>query len=138
MKKHRENHKAARNESETPLSEWVVAILGMLLVAGSIGYLVYDAAAGDTSPPDIMVHADSIQPVTGGYLVRIRAVNRGGATAAAVVVEGALKSADEEIEASEITFGYVPSHSERRGGLFFNEDPRGFELELRAKGYEEP
>ena len=133
-----ENRDPAREADETPLLEWVVAIVGMLLVAGTIAFLVADAVAGDSSPPDITVHEESIQPVTGGYLVRIRAVNRGGSTASGVAVEGALKSGGEEIEASEMTIGYVPSHSERKGGLFFTKDPHGFALELRAKGYEEP
>ena len=33
---------------------------------------------------------------------------------------------------------YLPPHSKRRGGLFFTRDPRQFELQARAFGYEEP
>src|SRR5829696_5551253 len=43
-----------------------------------------------------------------------------------------------EPEASEVTMAYLPAHSERRGGLFFQADPRAGSLTLHAQGYEEP
>ena len=42
------------------------------------------------------------------------------------------------IETSDITFDYVPGHAERKGGLFFRQDPRMHKLELRALGYQTP
>ena len=37
-----------------------------------------------------------------------------------------------------MTLDYLPQDSERRGGLFFTEDPAAYELVLRAQGYAEP
>ncbi len=124
--------------SEIPVWEWIVAALGAVLVIGSIGFMLYNSLSGEESPPDIVIHADSIHPVQSGYLVQIRATNRGGLTAAGVTVEGTLRNGTERIETSETVLDFVPAESERRGGLFFTEDPRGYRLELRAKGYEQP
>lgn len=117
---------------------WGIALVGLALVAGSIGFMLYQALAGDSSPPDVTVHADSILPTRSGYLVKFRAVNEGGSTAEGLTVEGALMSGAEIVESSNTVIEYVPAHSEREGGLFFTSDPRQYELRLRAKGYEKP
>ena len=51
-----------------PLAEWIVAAVGLILVAGTIGFLVYQAIKGETLPPDVVVKVDSIAPVGSGYL----------------------------------------------------------------------
>ena len=117
---------------------WGIALLGLALVLGSIMFMVYEAAAGDSSPPDVTVRADSILPTRNGFLVKFRAVNEGGSTAEGLTVEGELRSGTESLETSDTTVEYVPAHSEREGGLFFTLDPRQYELQLRAKGYEKP
>ncbi len=100
--------------------------------------MLYQAAAGDSSPPDVTVHVDSIVPTRNGYLVQFRAVNEGGATAEGLTVEGVLRNGAEILESSSTVLEYVPAHSEREGGLFFSSDPRQHQLQLRAKGYENP
>jgi uncharacterized protein (TIGR02588 family) len=121
-----------------PPWEWAVALLGLVLVLGSIGFLAYQVVAGDDSPPDVLIRADAILPVKSGYLVQIRAVNQGGSTAAELRIEGTLRGESGNVETSETVIDYVPAHSHRKGGLFFTQDPRQFTLQLRAKGYAEP
>jgi uncharacterized protein (TIGR02588 family) len=58
--------------------------------------------------------------------------------AAGLMVEGVLKEGTATVETSAITMDYVPSGSQRRAGLIFSRDPRKFELQIRAKGYEQP
>jgi uncharacterized protein (TIGR02588 family) len=70
--------------------------------------------------------------------MRIRARNLSAASVAQVEIEGVLKQDDKVIEAAHTTFDYVPGKSIRRGGLFFTQDPRVFEIKLRALGYAEP
>ena len=123
---------------EAPLWMWGIAFLGLALVLGSIGFMLYEAAAGDSSPPDVTVRVDSILPTRNGFLVKFRAVNEGGSTAEGLTVEGELRSGGEGLETSDTTIEFVPSHSEREGGLYFTLDPRQHELRLRAKGYEKP
>jgi uncharacterized protein (TIGR02588 family) len=123
---------------EAPLWVWGIAFLGSAMVAGSIGFMLYQAMAGDGSPPEVVVYVDSIHPMRNGHLVKFRAVNEGGSTAEGVTVEGELVSGSESVETSDTTLQYVPSHSVREGGLYFALDPSEYELRVRAKGYEKP
>jgi uncharacterized protein (TIGR02588 family) len=123
---------------DAPWWMWAIAFLGLALVAGSIAFMLYEAVAGDSSPPDITVQVDSILPIRNGYLVRFRALNEGGSTAEGVTIEGALRNGTQILETSNTVIEFVPAHSEREGGLFFAADPRQNQLQLRAKGYENP
>jgi uncharacterized protein (TIGR02588 family) len=122
---------------DVPIWEWIVAILGLVLIVGSIAYMVYQAV-GDSSPPNIVVHVGLVKPIHNGYLVQIRAINQGGSTAAGLMIKGELKDGNKAIETSETTIDYVPPQSEGEGGLFFKENPRNYKLEVRAEGYQEP
>ena len=132
-----EAQQANANDAPPPW-EWAVALFGLVLVLGSIGFLAYQVVAGDDSPPDVLIRADAILPVKSGYLVQVRAVNQGGSTAAELRIEGTLRGESGSVETSETVIDYVPAHSHRKGGLFFTQDPRQFTLQLRAKGYAEP
>jgi uncharacterized protein (TIGR02588 family) len=123
---------------EAPLWMWGIGLLGLILILGSIGFALYEAIAGDSSPPDVTVQVEAILPVQNGFLVEFRVINEGGTTAAGLMVEGELRNGAEVVEASDTTIDYLPSHSQRAGGLFFTQDPRQYELQLRAKGDETP
>lgn len=127
-----------RDRDAPPLWEWVVAFFGLALVLGALGFMAYQAVAGDDSPPHVIVYTDVILPLDHGYLVQIRAVNQGGSTAAQLAVEGKLIGENGRVEMGETVIDYVPSHSYRQGGLFFSQDPRKYPLQLRAKGYADP
>jgi uncharacterized protein (TIGR02588 family) len=127
-----------RGGSDIPLFEWLVAAIGLVLVTGSIAFLLYEAVRGSEAPPDVIVRVESVSPVEAGYLVRFRAVNRGGQTAAGLLVRGDLKGEAEVVETSEARLDYLPGGSERQGGLYFRENPDRFRLEIRARGYERP
>ena len=117
---------------------WGIGLLGLALVLGSIVFMLYEAAAGDSSPPDITVKVQSIAPSRNGFLVKFRVINEGGTTAEGLTVEGELRNGTQSVEISDTTIEYVPSHSEREGGLYFITDPQQHELRIRAKGYEKP
>jgi uncharacterized protein (TIGR02588 family) len=121
-----------------PVAEWIVAALGAMLVAGTIGYLVWLATSRDETPPDVRVVADGVIALQDGWLVKFRAANAGAQAAAELLVEGELIGPDGAIESSEATVDYLPPRSEREGGLFFSRDPRQHEVRLRAKGYVDP
>ncbi|HSL46446.1 MAG TPA: hypothetical protein VK897_23630 [Anaerolineales bacterium] len=134
-------NKAKTNQEkldEAPLWMWSIGLLGLLLILGSIGFALYEAAAGDSSPPDVSVEVQGIVPGRNGFLVEFRVINEGGRTAAGLTLEGELRDGVEIVETSDTTIEYLPSHSEREGGLFFRLDPRQYELQLRAEEYETP
>ena len=118
--------------------EWLVAAVGLVLVVGTIGFMLYHAIAGGDAPPQFEVEVVSIEQAGSGFLVTFTATNRGDMTAADVVVEGELRDDTGSKETSTATFTYIPAGSSREGGLYFAQDPRQFQLEVRAKGFERP
>jgi uncharacterized protein (TIGR02588 family) len=130
---------AKRQESNAiPVWEWVSAAIGLVIVLAVLGFLLYEAVGGSRLPPDVSLSIDSVAQSTNGYLVKLTAINRGGSTAEGVIVEGELRNGNELIERSQTTLDYLPPHSKKRAGFFFTRDPRLYELQVRALGYEEP
>ena len=128
-----------KEEAKEPLLEWIAAGIGLVLTLGIVAVIGREAIGGEAEqPPAIEVKAESLVPISSGYRVGIAAVNRSGATAAEVQVEGRLMAGDVPVETSGLTLDYVPGHATRKGGLFFARDPRRHRLELRALGYQEP
>jgi len=138
---HRENQdreSAEGKNNDIPVWEWIVAAIGLAMVAGTICFMLYQAIWNAHSPPDVVIQVDAVNPAQGGYLVEFHAVNQGGTTAEGMIIEGDLSQNGQSIEKSQTTVDYLPAHSERRGGLFFSKDPQQFELRIRAFGYQEP
>ncbi len=123
---------------ETPLLEWIVAAVGLVLVLSTIGFTFYRAWRETDTPPAVSVTVETIVAQGDRYLVTFRALNEGEGTAAAVTVEGVLLQDGEAIELSTASLDFVPSRSERQGGLFFTQNPEQYELRLRATGYADP
>lgn len=118
--------------------EWAVAVLGLALVLGTIGFMLYRAFAEEGTPPVIAIEVDTVRPAGDRFLVTFVATNRGDEAAADLVVEGESRGAGGDVEISTATLRYVPGGSEREGGLYFTSDPRTRTIILRPKGYERP
>jgi uncharacterized protein (TIGR02588 family) len=132
--------RATQTPAETPFWEKIVGVLGLLIVAGVLGFLLYAAFQPQTAP-QIIAEVQAITPQPGGYLVAFAAANQGRKTAAAVAIEGALydpAQGDAPIETAEVTLDYIPDQSDRSGSLLFEHDPRAFELRLQVKGFMDP
>jgi uncharacterized protein (TIGR02588 family) len=123
---------------DIPRAEWVVAGIGLAIVLAVLVFVLYEAVAGDSSPPDIAVSVESVRAVQDGYVLELRIRNRGGTTAAAVPIEGVLRDRSGSEERAEATIDYVPARSSVTAGLFFRNDPRAGELRVRALGYRRP
>jgi uncharacterized protein (TIGR02588 family) len=130
--------KAQPLTARTPLLEWIASGIGLVLTVAVLVVIGRQAISGGAAEvPDIEVGVSRIVPVSAGFVVEIVARNHSGGTAAAVEIEGSLGPGGA-VETSGATFDYVPGHSERKGGLFFSEDPRRHMLEVRALGYKTP
>jgi uncharacterized protein (TIGR02588 family) len=132
------DEQAGTSKRPIPVTEWVVAAIGAVLVAATIGYLVWLALSRDEAPPDVRVAEAGVVALQDGWLVKFRATNAGATAAAELLIEGELVGEGGPVETSEATIDYLPPRSEREGGLFFRRDPRRHELHLRAKGYVDP
>jgi uncharacterized protein (TIGR02588 family) len=125
-------------EPDLPRWSWIVSLLGLIFVLGSIGYMFFKVTRNETSPPDIVIHQERVTRQTDSYLVEVRVANHGGSAAARLILEAVLLNDGEPIESSSITIEYVPAESSRKAGLLFTQDPRLYQLKVRALGYEEP
>ena len=127
-----------RQTEKSPVLEWFVAVIGLILVAGTIGFMVYKAITSTDTPPNFTTKIERIETVNSGYIVVFNLINNGEQTASGVNVEGELKNGGESLEKSGVTFDYAPSKSETEGGLFFKNNPNQFQIEIHAKGYAKP
>jgi uncharacterized protein (TIGR02588 family) len=134
----RERSPGRNTGAEIPPLEWVIGGVGLAIVLAVVGVLLYEAVAGDRSPPDVRLTVQAIVPLQHGYLVKVRAENVGGEPAARVSIAAELREKSNVVEASETQFEHLPPHSNREAGVFFQRDPRASEIRLRALGYEEP
>ena len=132
------NNSDEQKSKKIPALEWFVAAVGIILVVGTIGFMMYKAFTSTDTPPDFTTKIERIEAVNSGYIVVFKLINSGEQTAAGVNVEGELKTGGESLETSSVTLDYAPSKSETKSGLFFKNDPRQFQLEIRAKGYAAP
>jgi len=130
---------AGKKRPETPPLEWIASVIGLLLLLAVVAVIGREALAGDAGQyPAIEVAIVGVAPGAGGFVVAFEAVNRSGGTAAAVEIEGTLKSGETTVETSSATIDYVPAHSRRGGGLFFREDPSRHEIDVRPLGFQTP
>ena len=120
--------------------EWVVFGVSLALVAGVLGFLVYDAVQLEKMPPDIEVRLGA--PVEHGqeFVVPVAVTNRGDQTAEGVQIEVTLEGSGGggEPERGEFTIAFVPRRATREGWVAFRTDPRGARLTPRVLGYEKP
>jgi uncharacterized protein (TIGR02588 family) len=121
---------------EIPALEWAAAAVGAVLLVATIAFLLREAARpGEPGP--VAFRVVSVRPVSPGFLVEFEARNEGGKAYAELEVEGTLRSGGGE-ERARATLDYLPRRSTRRGGFFFEGDPRQGEVEIVAKGFREP
>ncbi len=120
--------------------EWVVFGLGLALVAGTLGYLVYDGVTDAGRPPAVEVRLGEPRPTGHNFIVPVTVRNHGDETAEGVTVEVTLEAAaaGAEPERSEFTVAFLPRRATREGWVAFRTDPRAGRLTPRVLGYEKP
>jgi uncharacterized protein (TIGR02588 family) len=129
------------NRAEERVKQRLEAIsgaIGAILAIGTLGVIVWDGIRGDGGPAKVTVEPLAVHAHEGGFVLEITVFNSGDEAAAAVVIQGELSREGTVIAESETTFDYVASGSRRRGGLFFPDDPRNYQVTVRALGYAEP
>ena len=127
-----------QKEDSPSVLEWIFAGLGLLIVAGAVGFMIYRGATKGDAPPQVKIEVESITQTGDHHTVSFRVSNTGDTTAAALTIEGELRSGDKSEETSDVTLTYLPAQSVRRGSLFFTKDPNAYQFQIRAKGFEHP
>ncbi|HEX5708519.1 MAG TPA: hypothetical protein VFX96_14545 [Pyrinomonadaceae bacterium] len=137
MSPKKKTNAAARDwKAEKNWLEWTVFGLGLLLVTGTLGFLVYDGARLGGEPPSIEVKLGTPERRAHNYVVPVTVTNHGDETAEGVVVEVSMEGV--EGERGEFVVAFLPRRSTREGWVAFRTDPTGARLTPRVLGYEKP
>ena len=123
---------------EIPPLEWLVAAIGVLLLAAALWILIGQRSPEKADPPFFKVQVTSIDRGPDGWLVRFDAVNLGREVAAELTMRGTLQRDGSVVESAETVLEFVPGRSTRSAGLYFANDPRDGDLAIRAVGYRAP
>jgi len=121
--------------------EWTIFTVSLVLVAGTIGYLTFDAVTARQTPPHMQIRLGRPQRMTTAaavqFLVPVTVINHGGQTAEGVQIEVTLERAGHEPEEAGFEIPFLPRQATRHGGVTFRADPRRGHLQARVLGYEE-
>lgn len=127
-----------QKEDSPSVLEWIFAGIGLLVVICAVGFLIYRGATKGDAPPQVKIEVESVAQTGEHYTVSFRVSNTGDTTAAALTIEGELKTGEKSEETSDVTLTYLPAQSVRRGSLFFTKNPNEYEFKIRPKGFEKP
>ena len=127
----------SRRHRAIPRSELAVGALGVVIVLTLVGALVRETMR-PAEPPVLTARVDSIVARGGAHMVYVRLMNDAAHTAADVALQGRLLRDTTTVEEQEVTFPYVPGHSDVGGALRFERDTMGLRLTLWVRGYREP
>lgn len=116
--------------------EWTVFAIGLMAVASTLAYLVYEGLTLDDRPPQIEVRLGAPVQQADGYTVPVTVSNRGDRAAEGVIIKVFLEGV--ETEEAEFEIAFLPRRATREGWVFFRQDPRGGKLAGRVLGYEQP
>ncbi len=112
--------------------------VGLLLVVGCLGYLIYEGIKDGEAPGALTVTVLEIVPTGETYLVNFDLQNGGSQTLSNLQVTARLLEAGREVERATTTLDYLPGRSSQSGGFYFREDPRQFTLAITPEGYQLP
>ena len=130
--------KSALRPQATSAWEWAIAMVGALLVVGTVSYLIYFEASTTLRPPQVTIERQIIKRSGNKYLVSFTARNQTSATAAGLRIRGELRQDGRIVESSELSFDYLPGFSTRQGYFYFQQDPSVGELQVFAMSYVDP
>ena len=122
--------------------EWIVFAVSLVLVAGTLGSLAWDAFQEEGSPAAISIELGRPEPRGGAWAVPVTVRNQGDETAEGVNVEVILETPGAgstiQVERAGFEAAFLPRRSKREGWVTFRSDPSRGRLSGRAVGYETP
>lgn len=118
--------------------EWAVAAVSSVIVAAMIGFLLFEAVTTSHAHPDPVASVEQVTPASDGFRLTFNARNMGQATAASVTFRATLRQDGQVVEQAEVTFDYLPARASQQGAFIFAQNPRLFDVALRAVSYTLP
>lgn len=115
--------------------ERAVAVLGVVLTAGLLAFLVWDALRGGGGPPALRVSLGAARAEGGTVVVPVRVHNAGGQAGEDVLIE-VCRGAGPAEECAETTFPFAPRGASRDAVVAF--DGPGPAPRARVVSYQVP
>jgi uncharacterized protein (TIGR02588 family) len=128
---------AKRRQREIPPLEWAAGLVSLVIVLGTIGYLVFEVFQPGPDAPTLTVTVVQVRQSGGSFAVDVQIENKSRGAAADVHVAGLARSADGRESHAEARVDYVAGFSRRSASLVFAFDP-GDRLDVRVIGYSTP
>ncbi|MBC7944877.1 MAG: hypothetical protein H7X91_06385 [Burkholderiales bacterium] len=126
------------NKPQKNWLEWSVFALGLVLVVGSLGYLVQYALTLEGRPPIISAQTGQPRQQAGSYIVPVTVANDGDQTAEHVQIEVQISAVGVALETTMFELDFLPSRSKREAWASFVNDPTGNQLRARVVAYQKP
>jgi uncharacterized protein (TIGR02588 family) len=118
--------------------EWSVFAVGLVLVLGTLGFLVRESLVAAGGTPDVVARLGLPKASSGGFMVPVEVSNVGNGTAEDVKVTVVLELPDAEPEEAELDIAFLPRDSRRDGWVTFQNDPGRGSLRLGPIAFEVP
>lgn len=128
---------SARQVRKIPAVEWITGLVSVLIVFGTLGYLVFEAIQVRSDEPLLSAHVLQVRRVGRTFVVDLEVRNGSRAAASAVQVAGVARSPDGSERNGQATIESVPGFSTRRVSLVFDVDP-GSPPDVRIVGFSRP
>ena len=117
--------------------EWVVFAISSLLVAGVVGFLVWNTLAGNGRPMDFRIEIGSVTTLPESSVVQVKVTNTGSRTAAEVNLSIIARYPGGEKETG-LTIDFIPRGGTRDGYAVFQGQGTPEDITARVQGYIEP
>lgn len=124
------------HNTKNPL-EWAVFAFSSLLVAGVLGFLVWNILSSDDKPAAFHIEIGSVTTLPESSVVQIRVTNTGSQTAAEVNLLIMARYPTGEKEAG-LTIDFIPRGGTRDGYAVFQGAGKPEDITARVLGYIEP
>lgn len=140
MSDKQKNAKSTSDLSKNAL-EWSVFAVSFLLVVGVLFYLGREMLLVDEAPPHIVLQLDKPHPLQksdgeeAGFIVAVKASNKGGQTAEGVHLEVEMQRGQEKPQTADFDIDFLPRGSSREGYVAFKGASDNVKLKARVLGY---
>jgi uncharacterized protein (TIGR02588 family) len=119
-------------------AEWTTLAVSIAIILGLLALVTYVSMTGGDEPPIVEARPLSAEMRHEGesYYLPVAVTNRGGHTAAEVVVQAELAGRDGSSQASEFTLDFLAGGETREGTVVFATDPLAGELTLGVASFQ--
>ncbi len=124
-------------QRKTPALEWIAGVMGVVIVLGTLGYLVFAALQPGSDAPELTVTVTGVRESAGSFVVDVEVRNRSRQAAADVHLAGMTAANEGHAAHPRARLDYVPGLSTRTASLIFDLNP-GRDADVRVVGYSVP